>query len=466
MKRKCVRGKRMFAAALAGVMMFAGIGMWEPAGVKAEERTVSEVREMPKNPVHHCTKENDGSDTTDWSYVYFGSYPQTEVTGNVLTAAITGASYDANGDAWVNGTKYRRVKKSDANYSISSSGYFPWSGEDDYHYFKWERIKWRVLNVNGGTMFVVAVKGLDCKDYNEEYTSVTWENCTLRNWLNNDFYGTAFSSDEQGAVVPQTVVNEDNPYYNIEGGNDTTDKVYLLSLSEVMNPDYGFCEDYNMNSMSWGVKASDYAYARGVMVDTFTEYVGNCWWWLRSPGYRIYNAAYVESSGSVYKMGSDVNIGDYACVPALHIDLSSDLWSIADDEIGGENRPGGSLDSGSGVSPGNQTGSGGNSNLGVSQNTPKESPLKGKITAKSKAFTVKWKKQTDVSGYQIQYSTSKKFKKGTKIKTVKKPNAAKTTIKKLKAGKKYYVRIRTYKTVGGTNCYSAWSKSKSVKTKA
>ena len=96
--------------------------------------------------------------------------------------------------------------------------------------------------------------------------------------------------------------------------------------------------------------------------------------------------------------------------------------------------------------------------------SPKESSLKGKITAKSKAFTVKWKKQTDVSGYQIQYSTNKKFKKGTKIKTVKKSNATKTTIKKLKAGKKYYVRIRTYKTVNGTNYYSAWSKSKSVKT--
>lgn len=69
---------RAFAAALAGVMMFAGIGMTDPTGIKAEERA---AKEMPKNPVHHCTKddaEDTGrNDTTDWSNVYFGSYPQT-----------------------------------------------------------------------------------------------------------------------------------------------------------------------------------------------------------------------------------------------------------------------------------------------------------------------------------------------------------------------------------------------------
>ena len=84
-----------------------------------------------------------------------------------------------NGDAWVNGTKYRRISKSDTNYD----SYF---GDSEFRYFKWERIKWRVLNVNNSTMFVVADKGLDCKDYNEEYTSVTWENSTRRNWLKND----------------------------------------------------------------------------------------------------------------------------------------------------------------------------------------------------------------------------------------------------------------------------------------
>lgn len=226
-------------------------------------RRQTRARELPANPVHHCTKVNNDTDTTDWSYVYFGSYPQTEVTGDALTAAITGASYDENGDAWVGGTKYRRIKKSDANNSHSGTHYFQWGSDEEYHYFKWERIKWRVLQNNGSTLFVVADKGLDCKDYNEEYTPVTWENCTLRNWLNSDFYGTAFGSAEQGAIVGQTVVNEDNPDYGIEGGNDTTDNIFLLSIGEAANPEYGFCEDDSIYSVSRRMQASDYAQARG-----------------------------------------------------------------------------------------------------------------------------------------------------------------------------------------------------------
>lgn len=90
-----------------------------------------------------------------------------------------------------------------------------------------------------------------------------------------------------------------------------------------------------------------------------------------------------------------------------------------------------------------------------------------KLTKKSKGFTVKWKKQTaQVTGYQIQYSTSSKFgSKTTKTVTVSKNKTTSKTISKLKAKKKYYVRIRTYKTVNGKKIYSAWSSTKSVKTK-
>ncbi len=90
-----------------------------------------------------------------------------------------------------------------------------------------------------------------------------------------------------------------------------------------------------------------------------------------------------------------------------------------------------------------------------------------KVTAKKKGFTVKWKKQTaQTTGYQIQYSTSSKFtKKTTKTITIKTSKTAATTVSKLKAKKKYYVRIRSYKTVGKTKYYSSWSKTKTVTTK-
>ncbi len=287
----------------------------------------------PANPVHHCTKQDDGSDTTDWSYVYFGSYPQTEVTGDALTPAITGAPYDGNGDAWVDGVKYRRISKSDTN----NSSYF---GNAQYRYFKWERIKWRVLRNDGSTLFLAADKGLDCKDYNETYASITWENCTLRSWLNKEFYGTAFSSSEQAAIVAQDVVNEDNPDYNTEGGNDTRDKVYLLSIGEVTNPEYGFCEDYSTYSASRRVQASDYAHARGASTDS-GSYEGNSWWWLRSPGCNACSAADVFRSGYVNRDGSYVNNNSRVCVPALHLNLSSNLWSMADDGTSGEGGNGG-----------------------------------------------------------------------------------------------------------------------------
>ena len=305
------------------------IEMAEPGSIQP----LSIAESSPANPVHHCTKQNDGSDTTDWSYVYFGSYPQTEVTGDALTTAITGASYDGNGDAWVDGVKYRRISKSDTN----NDTYF---GDAQYRYFKWERIKWRVLKNDGSTLFLAADKGLDCKDYNEVYTS-TWEDCTLRSWLNNEFYGTAFSSGEQTAIAAQDVVNEDNPDYNTEGGNDTRDNVYLLSIGEVTNSEYGFCEDYNTYSVSRRIQASDYAHARGGYISTGSTYKGNSWWWLRSSGSNAFSAADVNNNGYVDRLGYYVIISDAVCVPALHINLSSDLWSMADDGTSGEGGNGG-----------------------------------------------------------------------------------------------------------------------------
>lgn len=88
-----------------------------------------------------------------------------------------------------------------------------------------------------------------------------------------------------------------------------------------------------------------------------------------------------------------------------------------------------------------------------------------KLTKKSKGFMIKWKKQSaQTTGYQIQYSTSKSFK-GAKTKTVKKTKTTSASISKLKKKKTYYVRIRTYKTVGGKKYYSGWSKVKKIKTK-
>lgn len=95
---------------------------------------------------------------------------------------------------------------------------------------------------------------------------------------------------------------------------------------------------------------------------------------------------------------------------------------------------------------------------------PKSAKFK-KVKAAKKAVSVEWKKVSGVKGYQVQVATDKKFKKNKKTATVKKQKTTKVTIKKLKAKKKYYVRMRTYKTVNGKKVYSSWSKVKTVKTK-
>lgn len=95
---------------------------------------------------------------------------------------------------------------------------------------------------------------------------------------------------------------------------------------------------------------------------------------------------------------------------------------------------------------------------------PKKTSIK-KLSKGKKKFTVTWAKVSGIKGYQIQYSSDKKFKKNNKSVTVTKQKTTKATVKKLKSKKKYYVRVRTYKTVNGKKIYSSWSKVKSVKTK-
>ena len=194
-----------------------------------------------------------------------------------------------------------------------------------------EPIKWRVLSVNGNDAFLLADQNLDDKPYNEEYTDVTWATCTLRTWLNDTFLNTAFTSAEQVAIKNTTVVNDDNPYYDTEGGENTTDKVYLLSIAETSNTAYGFNGEFNTSSNTREAKNTAYAKECGAWTSTSTEYEGNGFWRLRSPGLYSHNASYVDYNGYGDSHGSHVYGGVLGAVrPALHLNLSSStLWSYA-----------------------------------------------------------------------------------------------------------------------------------------
>ena len=173
-----------------------------------------------------------------------------------------------------------------------------------------EDIAWLVLEVKDGKALVVSKYALDCKQYNTSNTDVTWETCTLRKWLNNDFINAAFSSYEK-AMIPTVTVSADKNSTN--PGNATQDQVFLLSITEA--------NKYFGSDSARQCKPTDYAFANGAY---FNSVNGNCWWWLRPPGvtqYSAHSAAYVHSSGGVYESGSDVDIGTSAVRPAMWISL-------------------------------------------------------------------------------------------------------------------------------------------------
>lgn len=312
-----------------GVVPALRISITSPCWSPAEENNSQNVL-LPANPVHHCMVLESNTDTTRWSYVYFGSYPQTEVTDSATIGAIdraiaaSGQRADSGIDVWVNGTKYRRISKSD----VSRKDAF---GDNTYRYFQWERMRWKVLSKDGTTFLLLADQALDCKAYHSVEEGVTWEDSTIRSWLNDCFYHIAFSVKEQESIVERNNVNADNDSYETKGGNDTKDKVFFLSLEEAINESYGFCNDPYKHTLSRQVLSTEYAIAQGLDTTTW----GSCYWWLRTPGYMQYYASAVRDNGFTGGVGGVVSDED-GIVPALCIQQESDTIFLKDDGTSGD----------------------------------------------------------------------------------------------------------------------------------
>ena len=136
-----------------------------------------------------------------------------------------------------------------------------------------EAIEWIVLDTEGENVLLLSKYGLDAQAYNTSGETVTWENSTLRKWLNETFYEAAFNEAERQAIVTVTNVNPDNERWGTSGGNDTEDMVFLLSIDET--------ETYfaDRNDTLW-TEATPYAVQQGAFVSDD----GCSPWWLRSPG--------------------------------------------------------------------------------------------------------------------------------------------------------------------------------------
>ena len=191
-------------------------------------------------------------------------------------------------------------------------GQYPYTASGDVR-----NIQWRVLDKKNGSVLLLAKKGIDSKPYNKQSTNITWENCTLRKWLNGEFINTAFT-DMERILIQETKIDNGKSQgysgYNTDGGNDTQDKVFLLSYKEAF-------EDYFTDDLKRICHATEYAKRQGAYRDSKT--CGGIWW-LRSPG------GYPRSASDVDRDGSrDCNSVrfDSGCVrPALWINLESDIF--------------------------------------------------------------------------------------------------------------------------------------------
>ena len=291
-----------------------------------------------------------------WDCVYFGMYPQSEVTsedGDIYSTLKNATGWDSN-NIVINGIKYRRLKEEDATMSgITAEGQYSWD-DRTYHYFKYEPIKWRVLSRNGNDAFLLADVALDDQLYNTNDADVSWEISSIRSWLNGydasvnepktdysqkNFINAAFTSAQRNTINTTAVINNDNIYWGITGGKNTSDKIFLLSESEVYNTDlaeqFGFIKDRDIGDEARQSRCSTYAYQMGTTryYDTSEEdkkYNENIVWWLRSPGYPAWCAAQVCSGGWINYSGKFVHEHCTGVRPALHLNLTNTtLYSYA-----------------------------------------------------------------------------------------------------------------------------------------
>ena len=272
-----------------------------------------------------------------WDCVYFGTYPQTEVkTNDNIYAELASSStgWNSNGDTTASdGERYHMIKSSDATYTSSGSTFFQW--DSNYHYFRYEPIKWRGLNVTSSEALLLSDKLLDDQRYDlSDYSGVSWETCNLRSWISNTFIGKAFTNDEKSAINSKSLVNNVYPASLIgsSAGNSTVDKVFLLSSEDVATSqtavDYGFSNSVNTDEKRVA-KSTDYARAMGVE----NRGSNSGYWWLRTIGSRYtYNG--MNCRALAVGPGGEMNIDGYDFTsyaaglrPALYLNLSQDFNS-------------------------------------------------------------------------------------------------------------------------------------------
>ena len=299
--------------------------------------------------------------------IEFGSYPQSEVTDETLIDKLNEKAGTkptaANSQKWTSykyyisgnndtdfmwyidveegGEKYRGVYFTSYRPCLVTEPSTTEKSQQDnnkydittVYWFEYEPISWTVLEKSYGEALILCDMIIDSQEYyiansgtrtidgNTVYPN-NYAYSTIRKWLNETFYNTAFNKLQKQIILTTTVDNsESSTGYsaNPNACEDTQDKIFLLSYKDLLNSNYGFSSSYDTEDAARQKKTTDYAQAQGVI-----DNAGNGWWWLRSPyNSKTGNVRAIDDTGYVY--GYHVYATDRGVVPALHISLDGDL---------------------------------------------------------------------------------------------------------------------------------------------
>lgn len=268
------------------------------------------------------------------TYIYFGEYPQTYV-GHETDVDFAGSTKDSRGYYLAsNGAYYAQITATpfDGGYLFFRSGHSLTRGVK--YQFKVEPIRWRILSEEDGVAFLICDTAIDAVTF-DPINLNDYDTSPMRTWLNNDFYNIAFDAEQKEKILTTEVDNSaksTNPFgkpnffengVNYGATDNTFDKVFLLSVEEVTNPNYGFVNDHTTGDRARVRDASEYAMARGIYFNrnchySESDYGRAIYWWLRSP---VASSAEMRviNGGSLYGTNTKTNM--VGVVPAIKIQL-------------------------------------------------------------------------------------------------------------------------------------------------
>ncbi|MCL2838048.1 MAG: DUF6273 domain-containing protein [Oscillospiraceae bacterium] len=161
-------------------------------------------------------------------------------------------------------------------------------GGNDNEVIEFGGIEWRVLDRQDDKALILSENLLERQPYNSLIESTTWETSDIREWLNDEFYNR-FSAEERARIIETTITTDSNPWHGTSGGNDTIDKIFLLSIDEIAQ--------YFGGDMQPNVWWNDELFSPARIAYTSGGQAGT--WWLRTPFQSPNSVALVTETGFV-----------------------------------------------------------------------------------------------------------------------------------------------------------------------